>query len=370
MRIGVNARRLAGQRLGVARYIEHLAKDWERMLDPAEDLIFFLREQLEPDDLPDRLEKQVLGSRLDGLLWENVVLPRAARSLDVLFCPGYTVPVTYRGRSVVAIHSINEVQKGTHPWWYHLTYSQIYRSSAKRADRVIVPSQSTLEDIQTHYRLPTEKLVVVPQGADETFQPIDDPEALRATRVRWLGDDHPYLLWVGKLSQRRNIPALLEGFANLKRRNGFPHKLLLMGPNHQNLPLDEITHRLGIADSVVQTDGRVSNHDELALVYNAADLYVNASAYEGFSLTLVEALACGTPVVGVRRAAVAEIADGCAVLVDEPTPEILADAMERALSDESLRQDLRARGLERARGYRVEETARKTLDVLRDVAAS
>jgi glycosyltransferase involved in cell wall biosynthesis len=369
MRIGVNARRLAGQRLGVARYIEHLANDWAHMLTAGEEAVFFLREPPEPDDLPQRLEKQVLTSRLDGLLWENLVLPRAAGSLDVLFCPGYTVPAAYRGRSVVAIHSINEVEKGTHRWWYHFTYSQVYRSSAKRAQRVIVPSQSTLEDIQSLYRLPAEKLVVVPQGADDTFHPIDDPEALRATRLRWLGEDLPYVLWVGKLSQRRNIPMLLEGFADLKRRNGFPHKLLLMGPNHLNLPLDEITHQLGIADSVVQTDGRVSRHDELALVYNAADLYVNASAYEGFSLTLVEALACGTPVVGVRRAAVAEIADGCAVLVDEPTSEALADAMERALSDGDLREDLRRRGLERARDYRLEDTARKTLEVLREVAS-
>jgi glycosyltransferase involved in cell wall biosynthesis len=369
MRIGINARRLAGQRLGVARYIEHLAKDWATMLTPTEHAVFFLRQALEPDDLPDRVEKRVIGSRLDGVLWENVVLARAARGLDVLFCPGYTVPATYRGRTVVAIHSINEVQEGTHPWWYRFTYSRIYRSSARRAHRVIVPSQSTLEDIEAHYSLPREKLVVVPQGAGDAFHPIDDDEALRQTRVRWLGDDRPFVVWVGKLSQRRNIPTLLEGFAELKRRNGSPHRLLLMGPNHLQIPLAEITRRLGIADSVVHTDGRVSAHEELALVYNAADLYVNASAYEGFSLTLVEALACGTPVVGVRRAAVAEIADGCALLVDEPEPEALADAMERALSDGELRRDLRARGLARARHYRLEETSRQTLQVLREVAS-
>jgi glycosyltransferase involved in cell wall biosynthesis len=368
MKIGVNASRLAGQRLGVARYIEHLARHWGSMLSPSEEATLFLRKPLEQNDLPERLEKRVLPSRLEGILWENVVLSRAARAQDVLFCPGYTVPATYRGRSVVAIHSLNEAQKGAHPWWYDFTYSQIYRSSAKRAERVIVPSRSTLEDIQEHYRLPAEKLVVVPLGADEAFRPIADEQLLRDVRRKYLGTDAPYIVFVGKFSQRRNIPTLIRAFAAAKQEASLPHRLLLFGPNHLDLPLESIAAEAGVAGSVIQDDGAISSHGELALVYNAADLFVSASSYEGFSLPLVEALACGCPTAVVKTSALAEIGGDASLLVDEPSVDALAEAIARALTDEDLRATLVSRGLERARRFRWEDAARQTLAVLREAA--
>lgn len=370
MRIGINARRLQGQRLGVGRYIEYLLKYWQRMILPSEEVVLYLREELpERDRVVSRaFRANVLRPALTGLVWESTLLPRGARRADVLFGPSYTLPLVYHGKTVVAIHSVNEIQTGTHPWWYRFTYGSLYRRSALEADRVIVPSQSTLEDIQALYGIPAERLVVVPQGVDDSFAPVSDPERLRVERVRWLGDDTPFVLFVGKLSQRRNIPTLIRAFAELKLTDGLPHKLLLFGPNHLGLPLRELASELGIGDSVVQTDGRVDNHSELAAIYSAADLYVNPSAYEGFSITLVEALACGTPTVAVDRAALREIADDAALLVDEPSPEPIAEAMHRALTDDVLRHRLRTRGVERATSFRWEQTARLTLDVLRDAA--
>jgi glycosyltransferase involved in cell wall biosynthesis len=370
VRIGVNARRLEGQRLGVGRYIEYLVKHWAEQLESTEEVVLYLREPLRPDDsLPPGFRAQVVGPALSGLLWENGPLVRAAQGVDVLFCPSYTRPFPYRGRVVVAIHSLNEVQSGTHPWWYRFTYAPLYRRSSRGADRVIVPSRSTLEDIRSEYGMSESKLVVVPQGVDESFTRVDDEAALSATRRRWLGDDKPYVVFVGKLSQRRNIPTLMRAFAAAKHRANLPHSLLLLGPNHLGLPLAELARELGIEDSFVQNDGRVSSHSELALVYSAADVYVSASAYEGFSITLVEALACGTPVVTVNRAALREIAEGAARFVDEPETEPLAEAIEAVLTDESLRRELSARGLERAKAFQWRDTARQTLDVLREVAA-
>ena len=368
MRIGVNARRLTGQPLGVARYIEYLLKYWSVQTEPDEQIVLLSPHALELNGLDQtRIETRVLPSRLGGVGWENAVLPRHARDLDVLFGPGYTLPLARRKRSVVAIHSMNEVEAGTHSWTYGLTYAPLYRMSARQADRVIVPSRSTLDDIKAHYGIPDEKLVVVPQGADDAFARVHDEAAVRAAHRKWLGDDRPFILFVGKLSQRRNIPTLIRAFARLKRETGVPHALLFMGPNHLQLPLREVAEAAGVGGDVVQTDGKVSSHAELAAVYTAADMYVNASLYEGFSLTLVEALACGTPVVAANRGALGEIAGDAALLVDEPTEEALANAMARVLDDSSLRDELRRRGPERARAFRWEETARQTLDVLREV---
>ena len=372
MIIGVNARRLAGQRLGIGRYIEYLVKYWDEMLSPSEEVMLYVQEALSDGDLKlsDSFTIRHLRPRLTGALWENLLLPRQSRDLDVLFGPSYTMPLLYRGRSVVAVHSINEIQPGAHPWRYRVTYTPWYRASALRADGVIVPSQSTASDIQKHYGIPPEKIDIVAEGVDDSFVPLDDQDLVHATRLKYLGVDRPFVLFVGKASQRRNIPNLMSAFSRLKHQEGIPHHLLLMGPNPLGLPLQEMASELGISDCFVQTEGRLSHHQEIVAVYNAADLYAYPSTYDGFSLTVVEAMACGLPVVTVDRPAVREIAGGCSLMVDEPTVDALADAMCQVLSDPALSADLRSKGLERAKTLRWRDTARKTLDVVRRVAAA
>ncbi|MBA2631475.1 MAG: glycosyltransferase family 4 protein [Chloroflexi bacterium] len=371
MHWGVDAHRLAGQRLGVGRYIEYLVKHWRSMMQNGDRCTLFTREPYdgvgwEPSPA---IDVRAVASPLPPSVWQHGALPHYARGIDVLFCPSYSVPVTYAGRCVVAIHSMNEVESGTHPWWYKLTYSKLYRFSADRADRIIVPSESTRQDIERYYGITSDKVDIVVQGADESFHPITDEAVKRATRLRFLGADRPYIVFVGKLSTRRNIPVLMEAFALVKRRTRLPHALLLVGPNQAGVPLDELSARHGLQGDVVQTDGRFSSHLELPPIYASADLYVNASSYEGFSMTLVEALSCGTPVVTVNRSALAEIAAGAAEFVEEPTPEGLADAIERVLTDRALSRSLSERGVRRADAFRWDVTARQTLDVLRRVAS-
>jgi len=370
VRIGVNARRLEGQPLGVARYIEYLLGYWAEMLHDDERCVLYVREQLGSDRVPPGpFDTVILRPKLRGFMWENVRLPTAARRDDVFFGPSYSLPLPHRGPSVVMIHSVNEVQEGTHEWWYPYTFTNVYRASARKADRVIVPSQSVKDDIQRAYGIAGEKIDIVPQGADDGFKPVEDEDVLRRTRVEQLGEDRPYVVFVGKLSQRRNIPTLIEAFAELlRRRPDLGHKLLLFGPNHLELPLAELARDLGIADRVVQTDGRLEHHHDLTRIYSAADAYISASAYEGFSITVVEAMACGAPVIGIDRAAFGEIVDGAGHLIDEPTVEKLAGALERVLSDDAYRAELRTRGLERARMFRWEDNARRTLEILREVA--
>jgi glycosyltransferase involved in cell wall biosynthesis len=370
MRIGINARRLAGQRLGVARYIEYMLKYWDGMLDPTERVVVFSREPLAGPPLSSAFEMRVLPSRLDGVAWETAVLGRHDGEVDVLFAPGYTAPMRYGKPSVVAIHSMNEVMPGTHPWWHKQTYSRIYRRSAQQAAKVIVPSLSTQEDIQSYYKIAADKLVVIPLAVDGVFRPADDPDAIHATRVRLVGDDRPYIVFVGKLSQRRNIPTLIEAFARARRQADLPHRLLLFGPNHLHLPLDDLIERSGVVGDVVQTDGQVASHEELAAVYQAADLFVSASGYEGSSLTLIEAMSAGTPVVSTLRGALREVAEGAALTVSDPDPEALADAIVEALTDEATHRRLRQAGLERARPFTWERTAGETLEILRSVGTA
>lgn len=374
MKIGFNGQRLAGQRLGVGRYIEYLLRYWSGMLEGDESVTLFLRQALDGEALAslalsEAIRPVVLPSRLSGIPWENLHLRPRAADLDVLFCPAYTAPLACPGRMVVATHSVNEAQGSAHTWWYRQTYGRLYRGAAQRADAVIVPCETTAGHVADMYGVAANRIAVIAQGADPCFQPMDDEAALRAVRQRYFGADRPYLLFVGKCSARRNTPMLLEAFAALKKSRDIPHGLLLFGPNVAGFPLAEMCAELGIADDVVQTDGRVASHAELVPIYNAAEVFVHPSEYEGWSMTTTEALACGTAVVASNRGGLGEVAAGHALMVDEPSAAAFAEAIGTVLEDEALRRDLQRRARERGQALTWHDTCQQTLDVLRCVAA-
>lgn len=371
MNFGVNARRLEGQRLGIGRYIEYLLKYWKDMLGPDDSMTLYLREPLKESDgwIADNFETRVLRPKLTGLAWESIVLGPAVKGHDVLFCPSYTVPLTYKGPCVVATHSVNEVQKGTHPLWHEWVYGRIYDISARRADKVIVPSRSVRSDVEKHFNLSPEVMETVTEGADDSFQPVEDESVLEATRMEYFGDNKPYILFVGKFSQRRNIPLLIEAFAALKKRCQLPHHLLLMGPNILNLPLDKLVEDLGVKDDVLITNRIFPKHADLMALYSAADLYAFPSVYEGASNTNVEAMACGVPVVAGNCSAIADIIGEGGLLVDDVSVESFSQAMEKVLLDRGLWADLRAKGLEQSKLHRWSITAKRTFEIMKQVAS-
>jgi glycosyltransferase involved in cell wall biosynthesis len=368
--IGVSGWRLHGQRLGMGRYIEYQLKYWAPALQPAERVTVYVHEPFEPRSigLPSTYSARVIRPKLSNALWENLLLPFGARDVDVLFGPSYTLPLTYRGRSVLVLHSVDEAAPGAHTMWHHLTYTQKYRFSARRATRVIATSASTAERAQEVYGIEKEKIDVVWHGVDDAFRPISDDRVLSGVRRQYFGVDRPYVLFVGGLSRRRNVPVLLEAFAEVKHQHKLPHGLLLFGPNRGGHPLQDICKRLGIADAVVQTDGRIASHHDLVPIYGAADTFVLPSISEGFSLTLAEAMACGVPVITVNTASLGEMAHGYGMTIAEPTVPLLADALSRVLTDRELRQRLSAGSLERAKLMRWDVSAHQTLHVLRRAA--
>lgn len=370
MHIGVSAWRLYGQRLGIGRYIEYLLKYWRAELEPSDRVSIFTHAPFEPASLgltPAFASRRV-RPKMTNALWENLLLPWVARDVDVLFGPSYTLPLTSAGASVVVLHSLDEAQEGVHSLWHQMTYSQKYRLSAKRADKVIVNAHSSKHRVQEHYGIPDDKIEVIWLGADAAFQPIDDENVLRETRVRYFGVDRPYVLFAGGMSKRRNVPMLLEAFSILRKRYDIPHGLLFVGPNRGKIPFAKLVQEHEIADRVVQTDGVFAHHHELVPIYNAADLYVLPSSSEGFSLTLAEAMSCGIPVVTVNVAALGEVAHGYGLTIEKPDVDALAGAMYKVLSEPETSRLLRAQSLERAQLLRWNVTAQRTLDVLRQVA--
>lgn len=370
MRIAFNGQRLAGQRFGVGRYIEYLLRHWGAQLTPDEAVSLFLRRPPEADLLAmkGQIQSVLLSSRMSGIPWENLRLRGPASRHDVLFCPAYTGPVGYRGKLVVATHSVDHMAAMGNSWLARQTYGRLHRHCARRADAVIVPAESTKGEVVEHYGIPAERIAVVPQGADDMFQPITDQAILRRTRESFFGSDRPYILFVGKCSIRRNIPMLLRAFAELRQTHRIPHGLLLFGPNHVDLPLQQLCLELGITDHVIQTDGKLEHHADLVPIYCAAEVFVHPSSFEGWSITAVEAMACGTAVVASDRGGLGEVARGHALMMAEPSVGALVEAIGKVLSDDTLRQDLQRRARLRGQALRWEVGARDTLNVIRRVA--
>ena len=369
MRIAFNGQRLAGQPFGVGRYLEYLLRYWNEQLADSEEMSLFLRQPLSEklQDAWPRIRAVVLESEMSGLPWETLRLGPAAADQDVLFCPAYSAPLGYRGPLVVATHSVNETEPQAHSWMYRQTYARLYKHCARRADAVIVPGERTRKAVEEHYGVPNERLHIVHQGADEAFHPMDDqPELLAATRKRFFGSDRPYLLFVGKGSPRRNIPMLIEAFAHVRKEGRRPHGLLLFGPYKGDIPFEKLVRDLGVEGDVVQTEGVVDSHADLAPIYAAADIFIHPSENEGWSMTTTEAMAAGTAVIATNRGGLGEVACGHAYMI-EPSIDALVKAIEEVLSDANLRADLRRMARERGEALRWEKLALQTLDVVRDV---
>ena len=371
MHIGVSGWRLAGQPLGVSRYTEYVLKHWHTMLQPSDSVTVFVTEPIAETRraIVEGYNIEVVKPRLTNALWENLLLPQHTRKLDVLFGPSYTLPLRHTGRTVVAIHSTDEVGK-RFPSWRAWPYEQKYKWSARRADRVIANAHVVKDGIIRSYGVAPEKVDVVWLAAGEAFRPLHDEELNRATRRRFVGGDRPYILFVGGMSKRRNVPVLMEALSILKKSAQIPHALLLVGPNRASLPIERLASQLGIADSVVHTDGKFSSHQDLVAVYNAADAFCLPSSSEGFSLTTAEAMACGVPVVTINRAGLGEMAHGYGLTIEEPSAGLLAEALRSVTTDADVRRQIGARCLERSKVFSWDITARRALEILREVAAS
>lgn len=300
----------------------------------------------------------------------QVALASALRRInaDVYHSPYRLFSVFATTPTVITIHDLgmlHEEKKGGNGIAGRL--SQMTRNAqltiTRRAGAIICVSHSIAADLKAAVDLPDEKLHVVYNGVDHgRFHPRYRPEA-RQRAARILGIEPPYVLALASPVPRKNLVTLLEAYAGMP--DGTPHLVLAGAGSWGRGPIYEMVERAGVTDRVRFT-GYVPD-SILPDLYAGARAFVHPSLYEGFGLTVLEAMASGSPVVAGNRGAVPEVAGDGAHLVDPARPEALMEGMSRVLSDKPFRDALRARGIARAAEFSWERCARETRAVYEKV---
>lgn len=375
--LGVDASRANGPRAGVGRTVEHLLTAWSRQDLPFEQVRVFTRAPLDDLEMGGRVSQEVLTGRGPRTWWQLAHLRRKASQVDV-FLGFYVLPLGHRGRSVVANLGVYEGSFAI-PGWLARFRSRHYRHSALHADAVVVCSESVKWDLVRFYGIRPEKIRVVPLAADDgRFRPArpDEADLIERTVEEVLGEATDYFVFVGRLSQRRNVPALLQAFDEVAASR--PHLRLLLVGSRGELDLERLVAGLHTPSSVRHIN--YLDQDKLALLYRRARALVMPTTREGFSIPILEAMQSGCPVLQLKGASLGVLdfinektsvgAEEAVLQVPDSSPQSLAHGLARLADDEDLRERLAERGLRCAAAFPSwDEVAGDVMSVLGEVAA-
>lgn len=267
-----------------------------------------------------------------------------------------------RSKHVVTLHDVIAcVFPHLFPWKLRLVLQAAFATIRRQVDLVIVPSESAKEDVAQYLGVERQRIVIIPHGVEDRFRPIGDPARSAVVRQKY-GLPHEYILFVGVLEPRKNIPFLMQGFSRLlAEKVGYGLTLVIAGGNGWGLvEIHKAVQSLGLQEHVV-FPGFIDEED-LPDLYRGARLFVYPSLYEGFGLPILEAMACGVPVITSNTSSMPEVAGDAALLIDPLDVEGLASAMASVLIDKELKETLQQKGMARASQFSWETTARKTLE--------
>lgn len=249
---------------------------------------------------------------------------------DVLFVPAHTVPLIHPKKTVVTIHGLEyEFCPEAYSFWERIYMHYSIMLSCQVASTVICVSQNTKKDVMKLYGVPEERIRVVYEGYESNFQtkphsPAGGP------------NQKPYLLFIGRLEERKNIVRIIEAFEALKEKYRIPHELVLVGK--PGYGYSRIKTKIANAkfQKEIEERGYVSEEEKWELL-KGADVFLFPTLYEGFGIPVLEAQSVGVPVVTSNTSSLPEVAGEGAILVDPEKTESIAEGIYRVLSDQGLR---------------------------------
>ena len=363
------------QNAGLARYAERLASHLLSGHGDEIDLTLFYN-QHSSHELPVSLQKAQaatlergqyawrLGALASQLLRSRAVERKLPPS-DLYHATEHLLPRLARP-TVLTVHDLIFEAFPQHHTWTNRAFLQVAMPLFVRAaSAIIAVSHQTRRDLMARYATPERKIRVIYEGIDDRFSPIGPPAVARIRQQYASGPDRPYLLMVGTLEPRKNHATAMRALARLKQA-GHPHRLLVCGGKGWLFePVAALVAELGLTGDVTFA-GRVPDED-LPALYAGADALLLPSLYEGFGFPVLEAMACGTPVVCADSSSLPEVAGNAALLVPPTDDEALAAAVDRILTEPGLADELRRRGSVQAARFRWEKCAAETVEVYKEL---
>ncbi len=276
----------------------------------------------------------------------------------------FILPPFLRVPTVLTVHDlfyIHDKNVGA----YNRAIGKLTEWSIPRAEKVITISEYSRQDILASCRIDPAQVVPIPLGIDKRFVPAEDQGGVREK----LGITRSYILYVGRTEDpRKNLSTLIDAYAALRKEMAMEEQLVIAGrhgPGTELLFKKCAEH--GLEDDILFPG--IIHEKDLAPLLSGASLFVYASSFEGFGLPVIEAMACGAPVITSPVTSLPEVAGDAALMVTPGNVHELVQALKRALGDKSLRESLRLKGMERAKLFDWESVARSTLRVYEDIAS-
>jgi len=294
---------------------------------------------------------------------EQFEIPRAARGADLLHVPHYNAPLLYWGKLLVTIHDLIHITDAT---FRRTAASMVYARPmfslvTRRADHIISVSEFTKSQLLERLRVPAPKITVIRSGVSSHFC-LRGREEAKSRIYSQHGLKRPYVLFVGNLKPHKNLKTLIRAFSQMCARRDFDYQLVILGDDRKwKVGLVNECAKLGINDRVLFVPQ--VPYEDLPCLYGAAEILTMPSFIEGFGLPVLEAMACGTPVVCSRTASLPEVAGDAAEYFEPTSADDLAAALERVLGSRELQETLRRKGLERVKLFSWHECARRTLEL-------
>ena len=369
MNVAIDARALHEGRTGIGVYTEAMVRGLAGL--PGVGVTLFSPRAIPGAALlPARVEAPSGGPRW-GTVWVQTSLARAVgrADCDVLLSAVTIAPARSSVPTVPVVHDLTPL---THPQWHRpktvTAFVPWIEKTLERAARIIAVSHATAEELRRRYPEIRSRISVVPHGVDPRFSP-DAPEGERErARSAWAGG-RPYLLFLGTLEPRKNLRTLVAACEELwQRRPSTPDLVLAGGPGWKSRPLLEAISRSPFRERI-HLPGYVRDEDAPSLL-RSAEVFCYPSLAEGFGLPVLEAMACGTPVVISDAPGLREVAGDAASPVPAEDPPALAAAIERLLDDDAWRSEAVGCGRDRARAHSWEDAAEKTASILREACGA
>ena len=357
MRIGIDARMI--EHSGIGTYIRNILLRLPELSDN-EYVLFGDPNKLEKYNMPVIKSDFPIYSLAEQIFFPNVI---KKAGLDLFHSMHYTMPVVYSGKIVVTIYDlIHLIFPEYLPSKLGCLYAKFMINSAcKKSKKIITISENTKDDVMKYFSIDSSKIRVIYLGVSEVFKPSEE----KANIMR--KEYGRYMLYVGLIKPHKNILRLIEVFRNLKRNKKVKHKLILIGKGKSPY-INEVKEK--ILDYNMEKEILMFENipiEKLVDFYCGSDLFVLPSLYEGFGLTLLEAMACGCPVVTSNTSSLPEVVGDAGLMFNPYDINSMEETIYNILNDKTLSQNLIKKGFEQINKFSWKETAKSLLRVYEEV---